>query len=101
MHTNLTLLPLLDFSLSANDTLWPLRHVLYLGMLCCHSNEESIPAWWTGARKVADYEAAPMQIGFLYYPECHHILMRANTPRMFFCLCVIFHFVSRERVSDL
>lgn len=74
-------------------------------MLCCHSDEERHPRLvGQGQKKVKDYEAVPMQIGFLYYPEFHHFPRRAYTflilQGCFSPLCVIYHFVNRERLSD-
>lgn len=49
-------------------------------MSCCHSDEDKVsPPRGAGARKVTDYEAVPVQIGFVYYPEFHHFQTRAYT----------------------
>lgn len=69
-----------DSSLLLNETLRPLGHVFYyLGDVVIAMEVEKHPLLrgGTGARKVTDYDAAPMQIGFLYYPQFHHFPRRA------------------------
>lgn len=71
-------------------------HLIFWRRYVVITIRESIPPGGTQARKVKDYEAVPMQIGFLYYPECHHFPRRAYPFLILqgcFFLCVIYHFV--------